>query len=188
MSDKDFQMIFDCLGRLLKVADRDQSTATELLKKLDFQVREYELNQQRCQKAIEQTIYSTINTSIQNEVNQISASFNDAQKQADAAAKRYEKSSNWAIWKVAVTGVLIAIITLSVFVAAVYMVVPSYEEITARISKMNELDSAIRDLESRGALAKTSYCGQESRFCVRVDGKLDFYGDEKEKYMIIHGY
>ena len=70
---------------------------------------------------------------------------------------------------------------------ASWWLLPSPRELTALLLKREQMTAAIETLERSGALLDLRRCGQEQRWCVRVDRRAPPYGDQAD-YLVVKGY
>lgn len=189
MIDKERQHIFDCLGRLLATADRDQESIQALINELRQQIDNYDSQQRRFKEDIQGVIYRSVNSSIKNSSKHVEDGFRDVERLAQLAAEKYENYSRWAIWKVMLSGALFFTVLSAMVFAFFFYYLPTPNKISALKEKQRAYVEHIKYLESEGALAKIDKCN--GRLCVRINKQEisnKFKGNSGGAYLIIDGY
>lgn len=184
------QIIFDCIGRLLRQANGNQQAVNSLIEKLDNNVTEYSAKHNFFQKEIKNSITKTLEDSVSNQLDKIIKEFEAAKEKAEIAANLYEESSKKASWRMTWRGVLLILLSAVITYTFLYFYVPSPREINRLIEQRDVLQNDIEQLKKSGALTKLSTC--DNRTCVRLDYKSyknqRTWGNNGEVYMILDGY
>jgi hypothetical protein len=68
-----------------------------------------------------------------------------------------------------------------------WWLLPSSSQIGALRQKREQLAAAVEALEQRGGLLDLRRCGNDARWCVRVDRHAPAYGEQAD-YLVVKGY
>jgi len=179
------QIIFDCLGRLLRAADEDQKLAKSLLDQLQNQLNQYEYKQNKFRDEVGIKLASTLNESTFD----IVESFKSVKKNAINAAAEYEKAGKRAAWRMTWAGIGLILLSAIIFYGFLFLYLPSPQKIEALIDEQNTLQNNIDTLKSNGALMRFSYCGPKRRGCAKFDkaSSAETFGTDSS-YLILDGY
>lgn len=166
------QIIFDCIGRLLRQANENQLSADGLIKKLESNITDYSLKHNNFQKEIKTSITQTLESSVSNQLAKIVREFESAKEKAELAAIEYEKSSKKASWRMTWVGILLILSGAIGAYGFLFFYVPSPAYVNSLRTEVGELQANIKFLKKAGAHVVFTQCPLEDgskRGCVRVD-------------------
>jgi hypothetical protein len=92
-----------------------------------------------------------------------------------------------SLWRTARQHGLVAAAAIAVVLFGVGWYVPTPSQIAARRAELDQMRTAIQDLDQRGARLKLNTCGPEHRLCVLVH-PADGASANQKIYMIADGY
>ncbi len=95
------------------------------------------------------------------------------------------KRHSW--WRAGLQYFMAALAASLVTVTAIWLYLPSTDEITTLRTEEAQLKASIATLEDHGAKILITHCGQKHRLCVAVNEGAGSYG-EKGEYRIAQGY
>jgi hypothetical protein len=125
---------------------------------------------------IRQEVKTSLESSIESAFGILTKKFQDADKYADQAAKRYEKAVRWAAWKVFAVAVMIGLSLIFAEVLLLQQTVPTYSEIISLRAEKQGLEATISDLAKRGGRIQLNVCGdQYKRLCAKIDEQAPVY-------------
>ena len=85
------------------------------------------------------------------------------------------------------TSTLCGALTIAMIIAAARWLLPSHSEIAALSARRDELALAVAHLEQRGGRIDLRRCGDDGRYCVRVDRNAPAFGHQAD-YLVVAGY
>lgn len=103
---------------------------------------------------------------------------------AEQAEESLHQAASSISWKWAAIWALTGCVLLASIVGLSMLLVPSPIEIA-------DMRANAADLEARGGKVQLSRCGDSKRLCARIDPKAekgDQYGQNGQRWMILHGY
>ncbi len=103
---------------------------------------------------------------------------------AEQAEESLHQAASSISWKWAAIWALTGCVLLASIVGLSMLLVPSPTEIV-------DMRANAADLEARGGKVQLSVCGDSKRLCARIDPKAekgDQYGQNGQRWMILHGY
>jgi hypothetical protein len=111
--------------------------------------------------------------------------------QTDAATRALRALTHGANLRATLWGVVGATLSsgvaLTVMLGAARVLLPSPREVAALSLERDELAAAVARLERHGGHIDLRRCGDDQRYCVRVDRKAPAYGPQGD-FLIVAGY
>lgn len=141
--------------------------------------------------AVEKAVQAALESVQQQTLSTLSDSVNPAVKalqgvtaRAEQAEESLHQAASSISWKWAAICAAVGCGLLATVVGLSMLLVPTPNEIA-------NLRANAADLEARGGKVQLSVCGDSKRLCARIDPKAekgDQYGQNGQRWMILHGY
>ncbi len=183
MPDQDTLMkrrhqLYDDVGMALALALEHQEQAETMLRELRTSLTRLSQETDRVAPAARQAVTSSLDGAAQEAARLLSRHFQEANRQANSAAERYERAAK----SQPIQGAILVVGSLAVLVFGLValgeMALPTQTEIAALRSERADLVRDIANLESAGARAHLTTCVTprgHKKPCVRVDDSMRFY-------------
>ncbi|MCL6324715.1 MULTISPECIES: hypothetical protein [Pectobacterium] len=177
LTDRDVQLFFDAAEKLREAAERDGDKAREATAALESFVKSMSIRLQNLEKGVSHKIADSAETTANRAAELLSAKFRQANDAAKIATEQYqeaEKKLNIRIWLYFLCP---QIVMMLVFIASIFFLVTSLDEIQQRRAELSYLNEQIKN----SRLTWTTCDGDKK--CFRTDergytGKL--YTNERD--------
>lgn len=189
MSDQEFnrmRAVVTAAENVLTAAENDRLTASQLLTRLETIESRVESALERVPGTIEKSMNRLASATAENAAERLSEKFADANAAASEATGHYQRTSKNLHRKLWLSLTMFQLALAILIGSAVYLFIPSKEEIAIRRQEVSELKRTVADLERKGGKVILGTC--DNRLCVRTDSSITQVYGEHNDFRIILGY
>lgn len=176
------QVHHDAIGALLEAAIRDQVALSKSRDRLDEAIPKLELLSRSLPLAVKEHIGSCIGEEVRTAMAGVADQLEDAKQAALDAASAYREGARYALWKVAITAVIVTLIAVGGIYLAARILVPSAEDILKLREENASEQRLAQELEKRTRGLDIAPCPQTSTpqnptWCARIRNQTgtDYY-------------